>query len=181
MASYRLSEKADEDLSRLYEYSIPHYGQERADRYYNGLIEQFEELVENPRLWQANDHIRLGYRRSVYGRHSIYYRIVPDTIVIMHILGRQNLQQLQSSDKPNLVEVACKAGAAPHAEPRECGISKGLGVAHLGQHDKLLEGLGGRIVEPPGGLDVVAGNVFRVFIEIAVSSLADDGALLTRH
>ena len=48
MASYRLSEKADEDLSRLYEYGILHYGQERADRYYNGLIERFEELAENP-------------------------------------------------------------------------------------------------------------------------------------
>jgi plasmid stabilization system protein ParE len=48
MASYRLSEKADEDLSRLYEYGILHNGQERADRYYNGLIEQFEELAENP-------------------------------------------------------------------------------------------------------------------------------------
>jgi toxin ParE1/3/4 len=95
MASYRLSEKADEDLSRLYEYGILHYGQERADRYYNGLIERFEELAENPRLWQAVDHIRPGYRRSVYGHHSIYYRIDPDTIVIVRILGRQDLQQLQ--------------------------------------------------------------------------------------
>jgi toxin ParE1/3/4 len=95
MASYRLSEKADEDLSRLYEYGILHYGQERADRYYNGLIERFEELAENPRLWQAVDHIRPGYRRSVYGRHAIYYRIDPDAIVIVRILGRQDPQQLQ--------------------------------------------------------------------------------------
>ena len=95
MANYRLSDKADEDLSRLYEYGILHYGQERADRYYNGLIERCEELAENPRLWQAVDHIRPGYRRSVYGRHSIYYRIDPDAIVIMRILGRQDPQQLQ--------------------------------------------------------------------------------------
>jgi toxin ParE1/3/4 len=59
------------------------------------LIARFEELAENPRLWQAVGHIRPGYRRSVYGRHSIYYRIAPDTIVIMRILGRQDLQQLQ--------------------------------------------------------------------------------------
>ena len=95
MASYRLSEKADEDLSRVYEYGILHYGQERADRYYNGLIERFEELAENPRLWQAVDHIRPGYRRSVYGRHSIYYRIDSDIIVMVRILGRQDPQQLQ--------------------------------------------------------------------------------------
>lgn len=48
MASYRLTEKADEDLSRLYEYGIIHYGQERADRYYDGLIERFEELNRTP-------------------------------------------------------------------------------------------------------------------------------------
>lgn len=50
MAGCRLSEKADEDLSRLYEYGIIHHGRERADRYYNGLINRFEELAENPRL-----------------------------------------------------------------------------------------------------------------------------------
>jgi toxin ParE1/3/4 len=95
MASYRLTSRADEDLSRLYEYGIMHYGLERADRYYNGLIARFEELAENPHLWQAVDHIRLGYRRSVYGRHSIYYRIDPNEIVIVRILGRQDPQQLQ--------------------------------------------------------------------------------------
>jgi toxin ParE1/3/4 len=95
MASYSLSDKADDDLSQLYEYGILHYGQERADRYYNGLIERFEELAENPRFGQAVDHIRPGYRRSVYGRHSIYYRIDPDVVVIVRILGRQDPQQLQ--------------------------------------------------------------------------------------
>ena len=95
MASYRLTERADEDLSRLYEYGILHYGPDQADRYYDGLIERFEELAENPRLWPAVDHIRPGYRRSVYGRHAIYYRIDPDAIVIVRILGQQDPQQLQ--------------------------------------------------------------------------------------
>ena len=95
MASYRLSGRADEDLRRLYEYGILQYGLERADRYYNGLIERLEELAEDPHLWQAVDHIRPGYRRSVYGRHSIYYRIDPNEIVIVRILGRQDPQQLQ--------------------------------------------------------------------------------------
>jgi len=95
MAGYRLSGKADEDLRRLYEYGMMHYGLERADCYYNGLIARFEELAEHPHLWQAVDHIRPGYRRSVYGRHAIYYRIDPDAIVIVRILGRQDPQQLQ--------------------------------------------------------------------------------------
>ena len=94
MASYRLSLRADEDLSRVYEYGLIHFGQDRADRYYDGLIERLEAIAVRPRLWPAVDHIRLGYRRSVYGRHSIYYRIDSDVIMIVRILGQQDSQQL---------------------------------------------------------------------------------------
>ena len=90
MASYRLSQTADEDLDRLYEYGVLTYGLEQADHYYDGSIQRFHELVETPRLWQAVDHIRAGYRRSVYGSHSIYYRIDGDAIEIMRILGHED-------------------------------------------------------------------------------------------
>ena len=94
MASYRLSQTADEDLDRLYEYGVLTFGLEQADRYYDGLIQRFQELVEAPRLWQAVDHICAGYRRSVYGSHSIYYRIDGDAIEIMRILGHEDTKTL---------------------------------------------------------------------------------------
>ena len=34
-------------------------------------------------------HIRKGYRRSVCGVHSIYYRIEEEEVIIVRILGRQ--------------------------------------------------------------------------------------------
>lgn len=90
MGSYRLNEDADEDLDRLYEHGVLTFGLIQADHYYDGLIQRLYELVETPRLWQAVDHIRIGYRRSVYGSHSIYYRIVDDNVEIMRILGYED-------------------------------------------------------------------------------------------
>ena len=94
MASYRLNEEADEDLDRLYEYGVLNFGLVQADRYYDELIQRFHELVETPCLWQAVDYIRAGYRRSVYGSYSIYYRIDGDNIEIMRILGHEDTQSL---------------------------------------------------------------------------------------
>ena len=39
------------------------------------FLNHFEQLAENPWLYQAVDDIREGYRRSVCGVDSIYYRI----------------------------------------------------------------------------------------------------------
>jgi len=94
MATFKLNEEAEEDLERLYEYGILSFGLTQADRYYDGLIEHFYKLSENPYLWQAVDSIRIGYRRSVYIIHSIYFRIDGDTIEIMRILGSQDITNL---------------------------------------------------------------------------------------
>ncbi|EDZ65316.1 hypothetical protein NOC27_1994 [Nitrosococcus oceani AFC27] len=38
------------------------------------------------------DELRAGYRRSVCGSDSVYYRIVGETVEIMAIIGRQDLE-----------------------------------------------------------------------------------------
>jgi toxin ParE1/3/4 len=42
-------------------------------------------------LYQAVDDIREGYRRSVCGVDSIYYRVDGDIVEIMAILGQQDV------------------------------------------------------------------------------------------
>ena len=39
----------------------------------------------------AVDDIRAGYRRSVCGADSIYYRVQGDTVEILAIVGQQDL------------------------------------------------------------------------------------------
>jgi toxin ParE1/3/4 len=70
---YRLSEAADADLESLYEWGIDRFGVNAADRYFEGLIARLGEIADTPQLWPEVDHIRAGYRRSVYVAHAIYY------------------------------------------------------------------------------------------------------------
>ena len=93
MGNYRLSENAKADLTRLYRRGLREYGEAQADKYYEAFFERFEQLSEQPLLYQAVDNIRPGYRRSVCGSDSIYYRIDGETVEIMAIIGQQDLAE----------------------------------------------------------------------------------------
>ena len=91
MASYRISEDAKVDLIRIYRHGVREHGDALADQYYDAFFDRFEELAEQPYLYQAVDEIREGYRRSVCGVDSIYYRVEGDAVEIIAILGQQDL------------------------------------------------------------------------------------------
>jgi len=90
MGNYELSKSADEDFETIFNYGIDTFGLEQALKYQTSINQRFEELAEQPKLYQAVDHIHKGYRRSVCGSHSIYYRIESKGILIMRILGQQD-------------------------------------------------------------------------------------------
>jgi toxin ParE1/3/4 len=93
MTRYKLalSMTAEADLGDLYREGFQSWGEAQADRYYDDLLEHFDKLCENPLLYRAVDDIRPGYRRSVCGRHAIYYRIEGDTVHIMTVIKHQNV------------------------------------------------------------------------------------------
>ena len=72
MGSYRISEDAAIDLARIWREGCLRWGETQADKYYWALMERFELIAAQPLLFQAVDHIRPGYRRSVCGVDSIY-------------------------------------------------------------------------------------------------------------
>mgnify|MGYP005856463307 CR=1 FL=1 len=76
---------------RIYSRGLREYGEEQADRYYHDFFDRFEQLAEQPLSYPAIDDIRAGYRRSVCGNDSIYYRVQGDTVEIMAIIGQQDL------------------------------------------------------------------------------------------
>lgn len=94
MGNYRLTEDAKEDLRRIYRYGVNKFGEAQADRYYDALFERFEQIAENPYMYHSVDYIREGYRRSVCGVDSIFYRIVDDTVEIISILNRQDINNI---------------------------------------------------------------------------------------
>ena len=90
MASYKLSQAADGDFENIFDYCIDTFGLEQAVVYRTGMKMRFDEMAENPMLYNAVDPIKQGYRRSVFAAHSIYYTIENDDIKIIRILGRQD-------------------------------------------------------------------------------------------
>ena len=90
MATYKLSSEAKEDLRRIYFYGLEKWGEEQADKYYSAFFERFEKIAENPYMYQAVDNIRKGYRHSVCGSDTIYFRINENIVEIMAIIGRQS-------------------------------------------------------------------------------------------
>lgn len=92
MADYtlKLSKLAEADLADLYRDGIEQWGVEQADRYYDDLESHFERLQDTPYLYMAVDDIRPGYRRSVCGKHAIYYRVSDTSVEVMAVIKRQN-------------------------------------------------------------------------------------------
>jgi len=91
MGHYRLNEIAKLDLKRIYFHGLHVYGETQADKYFNEFFERFEQIAEQPLIYPAVDEVYSGYRRSICGVDSIYYRISSDNLVeIMAILGQQD-------------------------------------------------------------------------------------------
>jgi toxin ParE1/3/4 len=82
--------EADEDLRNLYEDGFNKWGEELVDKYYDDILSHFVVLCENPYLFRAVEEIRQGYRRSVCGKHSVFYRIVGDTVEITGLIKSEN-------------------------------------------------------------------------------------------
>jgi len=87
----RLAPSAEQDLINIALYGMEQFGIEQSEQYRDQLKQRFLELTEAPLMYPAVDDIREGYRRSVCGVHSIYYRIRTDYVEIVRVIGRQNL------------------------------------------------------------------------------------------
>ena len=61
--SYKLSNKAEQDLRAIYRYTFNSFGHAQADAYLTGLEELLIELSNTPKLAQKVDNIRTNYRR----------------------------------------------------------------------------------------------------------------------
>lgn len=93
MGNYRPSQQAKADLKRIYIRGFFEHGEAQADKYYNNFFDYFEQFAEQPLLYQAVDSIRPGYRQSVCGVDSIYYRVKGKTVEIMAIIGHQDISE----------------------------------------------------------------------------------------
>jgi toxin ParE1/3/4 len=94
MAKYKLSNEAKIDLIRIHHYGTIKFGMNQADKYYDSFFEHFDLIAQQPYSFEAVDYIKKGYRRSVCGSDSIFYRINDGIVEIMAIIGRQNIDEI---------------------------------------------------------------------------------------
>jgi toxin ParE1/3/4 len=78
---YRISEKAVDDLERIWLYTYENWSFEQADRYYQLIIDEIDFIAANKLSGKSMDHIKKGYRVSIVKSHLIFYKIQNDGII----------------------------------------------------------------------------------------------------
>lgn len=90
MSEYILTNKAVEDLSKIWNHTFDFWSEEQADLYYNMLLENCKKIAENPVLGKNYEGIiklLFGHRA---GRHIIFYRkLNVNEVEITRILHEQ--------------------------------------------------------------------------------------------
>lgn len=94
MAKYKLTNEAKNDLIRIHHYGVEKFGIKQADKYFESFFEYFDMIAKRPFSFESVDYIKNGYRRCVCGVDSIFYRVENNTVEIMTIVGRQEIDRI---------------------------------------------------------------------------------------
>ena len=94
MAKYLLTNKAVEDLSKIWDYTYEVWSENQADKYYELLIEACQEISKSPDIGKNYDEIEQGILGFRVGKHIIFYRKTKaKEIEVLRILhGRMDLK-----------------------------------------------------------------------------------------
>lgn len=81
MAKYELTNKAVEDLSKIWDYTYEGWSENQADKYYEILISSFQEIADNPKLGKSYYGIAQNLLGIKTNRHIIFYRTINENNV----------------------------------------------------------------------------------------------------
>ncbi|NKI25202.1 type II toxin-antitoxin system RelE/ParE family toxin [Arenibacter sp. 6A1] len=81
MANFKLTNKAVEDLSKIWDYTFEVWSEREADLYYESLIFNCQEIANNPLLGKKYDGITQDLLGMKSNRHIIFYRNLNDNYI----------------------------------------------------------------------------------------------------
>ena len=81
MAEFKLTNKAVEDLSKIWDYTFEVWSERQADKYYGSLILDCQEIADNPNLGKNYDGITQNLLGIKTNRHIIFYRTLNENYV----------------------------------------------------------------------------------------------------
>jgi len=87
---YLISEKANQDIEKIWLYTYENWSIEQADRYYNLILDEIEFIAENFESGKSVDCIKKGYRASLVKSHIIFYKKSKSNVVeIIRVLHQR--------------------------------------------------------------------------------------------
>lgn len=81
MAEFKLTNKAVEDLSKIWNYTFELWSENQADKYYEILISSCQEIADNPLLGKNYNGITQNLFGMKTNRHIIFYRTLNENYV----------------------------------------------------------------------------------------------------
>ena len=90
MVKYKLTNKAVEDLTRIWDYTFDKWSEKQADKYYEMLLENCQHIADDPNIGKNYGGIKDELFGLKANRHIIFYRKSNNnTIEITRILHEQ--------------------------------------------------------------------------------------------
>jgi toxin ParE1/3/4 len=95
VTSYRISRRANANLTDIYVFGVQHFGRPQALAYQVELEDCFAMLARHPKGCRTSPTIRPGLRRHEHGSHVILYREEKDGILIVAVLHSRSIRGLR--------------------------------------------------------------------------------------
>jgi toxin ParE1/3/4 len=97
LAIFHLTEKAEQDLLGIGDYTLQEWGEVQADRYLDSLQNCFQLLADRPPMGRLYPR-RPGLRRYEHDKHVVFYRQTDLGIKITRILHQRMLPDAHDLD-----------------------------------------------------------------------------------
>ena len=81
MGKYKLTNKAVEDLSKIWEYTFEAWSEKQADKYYQILISNFQEIADKPNVGKSYNGVAQSLLGLKANRHIIFYRATEENYI----------------------------------------------------------------------------------------------------
>ena len=87
MAKYYFTNRALEDLTEIWDYTVEEWSENQAEKYYNLIMASCMDLASNPQLGKSYAILSLHVLGYKCGEHIIFYReILKNEIEIERVL-----------------------------------------------------------------------------------------------
>ncbi len=85
MSTWRLAQRADDDILAVYLQGYEMFGERQADRYHDELHALFQKPADHPGMARVRSEIAPPVRAFPFKSHVVIYEDAPDGIVVLSV------------------------------------------------------------------------------------------------